>query len=860
MPEQAAGSPNTINGVSNSSYRVFTLWMLFFFMFAMDNGNRQQTQPSASVGSLLDLQRNFTSELQNATFAENHTDVSEIMPILDNLHDLTRFERLRTLYTNITGLYRGSYAPFNLTAHHVNQSQYYNETTRNRFLSMINPYASGVLSGTLFSNATVAPGINLIEGQYKLRTTYFENSLKWWTMPNSLTLSIAGLHWIETGVVWMVAVPQGYTLRGRDIMKMALNDKAFNESRAIAVSFSKMREAELLKYIEEGTNADEEDDSKKPAMSTCMLYNYMQLRPVPGLDGQSALTAYEYELAHPTGISLPSRPPNLASAFMYSPTCGLALSLDEIQGLKLELYQVKSVRYAMMMVAVTLVELVLTLIQIDYSRGAPSSLSKVSLMTMGMSTIMDAYLCLLNLTTGAVFTTVFLPFVTVAFLKFVLFCIFEMRYLLTISRSQRRERDHSVFGPLFSRTYLYLFGGLFLFCQIAARITMFMGVAGFLINATHNSRRAFQTYYVLGISVVRLVPALYIFGCPLNVVTFEDAEPIGVIALITYVALQCAILHLQEFMGPRFFVPTGWLPQTYDYHPVLNGGSDLESLPNSTGPLESPTVPSSRREDTAVSGHGHPRLTNHDCPICFLPVNIRPPRSSGPSNPLEGEYGRYNYMSSSTSSASDHHHHHHHHRHSKNHKTQRPHKDDDDHHKSHSKSKKKRHHDEKDKKHKRKRRHSEPNMSVVSMVEMALGGVTDTNLVSHAPAIGHVAHAHGHHHQGHGVPQHRAGHVGSEGITASVSAASNGITAAVSAAPVSSGRRPVSRPQTKEEHVAQQSVVRDVLDPYTGRMRKIKGSGEVIESIVSREQHREINRLATRGDGMVYMATSQLKK
>jgi hypothetical protein len=41
--------------------------------------------------------------------------------------------------------------------------------------------------------------------------------------------------------------------------------------------------------------------------------------------------------------------------------------------------------------------------------------------------------------------------------------------------------------------------------------------------------------------------------------------------------------------------------------------------------------------------------------------------------------------------------------------------------------------------------------------------------------------------------------------------------------------------------------------------RLIKGDGEVLEEIVSRDRHREINRQATRGDGAFFQATMAAK-
>ncbi|KAK2911388.1 hypothetical protein Q8A67_003521 [Cirrhinus molitorella] len=57
------------------------------------------------------------------------------------------------------------------------------------------------------------------------------------------------------------------------------------------------------------------------------------------------------------------------------------------------------------------------------------------------------------------------------------------------------------------------------------------------------------------------------------------------------------------------------------------------------------------------------------------------------------------------------------------------------------------------------------------------------------------------------------------------------------------------RPMTKEEYEARQSVIRRVLDPETGRTRLVRGDGEILEEIVSKDRHKEINKQATKGDG-----------
>ena len=65
-------------------------------------------------------------------------------------------------------------------------------------------------------------------------------------------------------------------------------------------------------------------------------------------------------------------------------------------------------------------------------------------------------------------------------------------------------------------------------------------------------------------------------------------------------------------------------------------------------------------------------------------------------------------------------------------------------------------------------------------------------------------------------------------------------------------KRNCMAPMTKEAYDVQQSVVREVYDPSTGRTRLIRGSGEVIEKIVRKDEHFQINKMATFGDGMSF--------
>eukprot|EP01134_Creolimax_fragrantissima_P002003 CFRG2003T1 len=65
-------------------------------------------------------------------------------------------------------------------------------------------------------------------------------------------------------------------------------------------------------------------------------------------------------------------------------------------------------------------------------------------------------------------------------------------------------------------------------------------------------------------------------------------------------------------------------------------------------------------------------------------------------------------------------------------------------------------------------------------------------------------------------------------------------------------RRKSSTPMTKEMYEKQASRLSKAFDPDTGRVRLIRGDGEIVEEIVSRSEQKRINEAATFGDGYVY--------
>ncbi|EDK38769.2 hypothetical protein PGUG_02867 [Meyerozyma guilliermondii ATCC 6260] len=140
----------------------------------------------------------------------------------------------------------------------------------------------------------------------------------------------------------------------------------------------------------------------------------------------------------------------------------------------------------------------------------------------------------------------------------------------------------------------------------------------FIRNTIKNRRKAFSWRFILGTSLLRLMPLFYICLTPDNTLRHGyDPVLFGVVTL--WVSLQLFLLYVQTQLGARFWINESWLPKAYDYHPHLsitdleNGfASDiLAGIKSRAGDVTS--------EETQASGY---MLCPVDCAICMTEVTI----------------------------------------------------------------------------------------------------------------------------------------------------------------------------------------------------------------------------------------------
>lgn len=145
-------------------------------------------------------------------------------------------------------------------------------------------------------------------------------------------------------------------------------------------------------------------------------------------------------------------------------------------------------------------------------------------------------------------------------------------------------------------------------------------------NITRNCRRALRWEYVIGQSILRLAPIVYLYTAPNNVLFFDNDKNIAYI-FIAWVWLQVWALGSQEILGPRFFVPKGWAPPAYDYHPILREEGDEESgssIPiGSEATFSVPAQPNSTSSQPKTDGSKVGSNTKaFDCAICTESIDL----------------------------------------------------------------------------------------------------------------------------------------------------------------------------------------------------------------------------------------------
>lgn len=94
-------------------------------------------------------------------------------------------------------------------------------------------------------------------------------------------------------------------------------------------------------------------------------------------------------------------------------------------------------------------------------------------------------------------------------------------------------------------------------------------------NTLKNRSKSLPWDFVLGTSIVRIVPIVYLTVNENNALR-HPRNPLLLATLVAWLGFQIFLLYLQSRLGARFWLNSKWLPEQYNYHPLISV-KDLES-------------------------------------------------------------------------------------------------------------------------------------------------------------------------------------------------------------------------------------------------------------------------------------------
>lgn len=162
-------------------------------------------------------------------------------------------------------------------------------------------------------------------------------------------------------------------------------------------------------------------------------------------------------------------------------------------------------------------------------------------------------------------------------------------------------------------------------------------------NVMRNCRRALNWRFVIGQSVLRLLPIAYFWAYDGNFL-FAVTDRRAFAVLSAWLWLQLFVLAAQDVVGPRFGVPVGWAPEAWDYHPVLREDNiEGGGLPIGLMADDNPGL------DRSLEGHSddnksHGSARSIDCAICRETLEVPVVKAGDESGSVANALARRTYM------------------------------------------------------------------------------------------------------------------------------------------------------------------------------------------------------------------------
>ncbi|KAF5593687.1 TUL1 RING-domain protein [Fusarium subglutinans] len=182
-----------------------------------------------------------------------------------------------------------------------------------------------------------------------------------------------------------------------------------------------------------------------------------------------------------------------------------------------------------------------------------------------------------------------------------------------------------------------------LFLNLCVLIYLSLWIPQILRNTRRNCRRALGWPFVVGQSILRLLPVAY-FWIKEDNFLYARSDRHAFLVFCAWLWIQLIILAAQDVIGPRFGIPAGWAPDAWDYHPVLREDS-LEAGGLPIGLVADDTPGIERARSSGDDGSKKQSTTRSiDCAICREVLEVPVLTAEDEDTGVAGVFARRLYM------------------------------------------------------------------------------------------------------------------------------------------------------------------------------------------------------------------------
>ncbi|KAF9775417.1 hypothetical protein IL306_006467 [Fusarium sp. DS 682] len=182
-----------------------------------------------------------------------------------------------------------------------------------------------------------------------------------------------------------------------------------------------------------------------------------------------------------------------------------------------------------------------------------------------------------------------------------------------------------------------------LFLNLCILVYLSFWIPQILRNTRRNCRRALGWPFVIGQSILRLLPVAYFWVKEDNFL-YARSDRHAFLVFCAWLWIQLIILAAQDIIGPRFGIPAGWAPDAWDYHPILREDSlEAGGLPIGLVADDTPGIERARSSDDDGSKK-QSSMRSIDCAICREILEVPVLTAEDEDTGVAGVFARRLYM------------------------------------------------------------------------------------------------------------------------------------------------------------------------------------------------------------------------